>query len=95
MRGAMLAKLTRPRLYDAMPRERLFRLLDRARERSDIQLATFAKAGPCGVNYPFGNTGYGGRPTPVSRRGTRSCRPAARWRSRATSRWTLSRSIPP
>jgi tetratricopeptide (TPR) repeat protein len=33
MRQRMLAKLTRPRLHDAVPRERLFALLDAARER--------------------------------------------------------------
>ncbi len=29
--ASQLAKLSRPRLYDAMPRERLFRLLDKKR----------------------------------------------------------------
>ncbi len=30
--ASQLAKLSRPRLYDALPRERLFRLLDEKRE---------------------------------------------------------------
>jgi len=33
LRNPSLAKLTRPRLYDALPRERLFALLDQGRER--------------------------------------------------------------
>jgi LuxR family transcriptional regulator, maltose regulon positive regulatory protein len=34
-----LAKLSRPRLYDALPRERLFRLLDQARQHPSIWIS--------------------------------------------------------
>jgi ATP/maltotriose-dependent transcriptional regulator MalT/DNA-binding SARP family transcriptional activator len=40
-----LAKLSRPRLYDALPRERLFRLLDEARHHPGIWVAAPPGAG--------------------------------------------------
>jgi LuxR family maltose regulon positive regulatory protein len=44
-RRVTLAKLTRPRLFDAMPRQRLFRLLDAARKRPITWVAAPPGAG--------------------------------------------------
>ena len=44
-RKATLAKLTRPRLYDAVPRKRLFRLLDAARKQPITWVAAPPGAG--------------------------------------------------
>ena len=44
-RSASLAKLSRPRLYDALPRTRLFRLLDEARQHPLIWVAAPPGAG--------------------------------------------------
>ncbi|MEO8158474.1 MAG: BTAD domain-containing putative transcriptional regulator [Betaproteobacteria bacterium] len=44
-RTTQLAKLSRPRLYDALPRERLFKLLDKAAERPAVWIAAPPGAG--------------------------------------------------
>src|SRR4051812_18712476 len=44
-KSAKLAKLTRPRLYDALPRERLFSLLDEHRKHPGIWIAAPPGAG--------------------------------------------------
>src|SRR4249920_3039068 len=44
-RSVPLAKLSRPRLYDALPRNRLFRLLDEARRHPLIWVAAPPGAG--------------------------------------------------
>ena len=43
-RAPSLAKLTRPKLYDALPRPRLFALLDEAATRPVVWLTALAAA---------------------------------------------------